>query len=405
MNILQDILGAPVAKAPHPRSVLLRGQTDPVSDFEQAVVASGLAAGKVPFAVSNGTVAVELAARAVLRAGDLVYVPALTWQGSAWPVILAGGVPILYDSTPGSPLGDLEWVDKDLEERDARGAALPRALVLVDLYELVADRRKAQDIARKWRLTIIADCAHSVGARFLDTPIAAWTPLSTHSYQTSKFLSASSAPGSDPAEGGLVLADPFYATDIGTQVSCGRRPAWAGPEWRPMQAGNNRMPGWTARALTKALKEFPARHAKAVATLNELRALKIPGFAPVSADPRASGCVYKHVRLYSARSFSGLSARKFARALSEMLQTEVVPPYEPLTHCAVYTPHTCPALTVEQQRAVDPRKYSAPWATYWHNNALCLEYAFLETEGACEQLQEAVERIRARADALVVADI
>jgi dTDP-4-amino-4,6-dideoxygalactose transaminase len=54
-------------------------------------------------AVANGTVAIEVALKAVgIKPGDGVIVPAYTWEGTVGPILLLGAVPGFVDVDPGT---------------------------------------------------------------------------------------------------------------------------------------------------------------------------------------------------------------------------------------------------------------------------------------------------------------
>ena len=56
---------------------------------------------KYGLAVANGTIAIEIALRAIgIQPGDEVIVPAYTWEGTVGPVLLLSAVPVFVDVDP-----------------------------------------------------------------------------------------------------------------------------------------------------------------------------------------------------------------------------------------------------------------------------------------------------------------
>src|SRR5260221_5588977 len=111
-------------------------------------------------AVSNGTVAIELALQAAgVGAGDEVIVPAYTWDSTAGAVLFSSGVPVFVDCDPETYCLDPAQLAAALSPRT-------RAIIPVHLGMNMADMDAILDFAGAHSLAVIEDCAHAQGAQW-----------------------------------------------------------------------------------------------------------------------------------------------------------------------------------------------------------------------------------------------
>lgn len=110
-------------------------------------------------AVSNGTVALQLALRALgVGPGDEVVIPDLTFAATAHAVLDVGAVPVLADVDPASWCIDPRAVERALTPRT-------RAIMPVHLYGHPADMEAIGAIAAPRKLLVLEDAAEAHGAR------------------------------------------------------------------------------------------------------------------------------------------------------------------------------------------------------------------------------------------------
>ena len=109
-------------------------------------------------AVANGTVALELALRALdIGTGDEVIVPSRTFLATASCVAMAGAIPVFAD------------VDRESQNITAQ-TILPlithrtRAIIVVHLAGWPCDMDPILELARHHNLNLIEDCAQAHGA-------------------------------------------------------------------------------------------------------------------------------------------------------------------------------------------------------------------------------------------------
>ena len=113
--------------------------------------------------VSNGLDALRLILRAYvelgeMKPGDEVIVPANTYIASVLAITDAGLTPVLVDA-------DITTMNIDMSRIEQAVTTRTRAIMTVHLYGRVAWHRRMVEIARKYSLKIIEDCAQAIGAR------------------------------------------------------------------------------------------------------------------------------------------------------------------------------------------------------------------------------------------------
>jgi perosamine synthetase len=110
--------------------------------------------------VSSGTTALHLALAALeIGAGDEVIMPDLTFAATANVVIHLGGVPVLADV-------NRETWTVEPDEIERKITARTRAIMPVHLYGHPCDMAPILEIAARYGLKVIEDCAESLGARY-----------------------------------------------------------------------------------------------------------------------------------------------------------------------------------------------------------------------------------------------
>lgn len=143
-------------------------------------------------ALANGTVALELALRALqVGAGDEVIVPARSFFASASCVVAAGATPIFADINIASGNIDPQSVHSLLTPRT-------RAIICVHLGGWPCDMGALVDLCEEHGLLLIEDCAQAHGATFDGRPVGSFGDAAAFSFCTDKIISTG-------GEGGLLL--------------------------------------------------------------------------------------------------------------------------------------------------------------------------------------------------------
>jgi len=142
--------------------------------------------------VNSGTDALLLALKAVgVQPGDEVITPAFSFVASASTIVMAGAVPVFVDIDP-------ETFNLDPARIEAAITPRTRAVVPVHLYGQPAAMDAVAAIARRYTLSVVADAAQAVGARYAERGVGAWGDAVCLSFYPTKNLGAC-------GDGGMVL--------------------------------------------------------------------------------------------------------------------------------------------------------------------------------------------------------
>ncbi|HWT29794.1 MAG TPA: aminotransferase class I/II-fold pyridoxal phosphate-dependent enzyme [Propylenella sp.] len=148
---------------------------------------------KYAFLVSSGTVAVELAVRALRLPPDAeVVVPGFGWFATAAAVRRAGARPVFADVDPETSCLDPAAVSSALSPRTA-------AIVAVHLHCALAEMDRLMEIADRHDLPLIEDCAQAHGAMYAHRPIGTFGRIGCFSFNQEKLIAV--------GEGGCVITD------------------------------------------------------------------------------------------------------------------------------------------------------------------------------------------------------
>ena len=134
--------------------------------------------------VANGTDAIEIALQALkLPAGSEIIVPANTFIASSEAVTRSGHRVVFADILPGTYTLD----PADVEKRITRHT---RAIIAVHLYGHPCDMDRLLDLAVKYRLKIVEDCAQGHGAEYKARRVGTIGDIGTFSFYPGKNLGA-----------------------------------------------------------------------------------------------------------------------------------------------------------------------------------------------------------------------
>lgn len=149
-------------------------------------------------ALSSGTAALHAAAfAAAIGPGDEVITTPLTFAASANCVLFQGGRPVFADVEPDTLNLDAEEARKHITKRT-------KAIIAVDYAGHPCDMEKIRRLADSFRLLIIQDAAHSLGAEYQGERIGSLADLTTFSFHPVKHITT--------GEGGMVTTnDPSLA--------------------------------------------------------------------------------------------------------------------------------------------------------------------------------------------------
>lgn len=132
----------------------------------------------------NGLDALYLILRAMdIGKGDEVIVPANTFIATALAVSYAGAIPIFVDPR-------LDTYNIDISKISASITKKTKAIIAVHLYGQPADMDQINEIARKYNLKVIEDCAQAHGALYKGKKVGSLGDAAGFSFYPGKNLGA-----------------------------------------------------------------------------------------------------------------------------------------------------------------------------------------------------------------------
>jgi len=141
--------------------------------------------------VCNGTVAIHLALVALgIGEDDEVIVPTLTYIASANPIVQVGAKPIFVDS-------NIETWQMSPEDIESKITSKTKAIMVVHLYGYSCDMDKIMELAIKYNLLVIEDCAEAIGTRYKGRHAGTFGDVATFSFFGNKTITC--------GEGGMVV--------------------------------------------------------------------------------------------------------------------------------------------------------------------------------------------------------
>jgi L-glutamine:2-deoxy-scyllo-inosose/3-amino-2,3-dideoxy-scyllo-inosose aminotransferase len=355
---------------------------------------------KYAISAANGTVTLQIALEACgIGVGDEVILPGLTWQATAATIIDVNAVPVLVDVCEDTWCIDPKEIEKAITPKT-------KAIVPVHLYGSFSDMDAIMDIAQRYDLYVIEDCAHKPGAEWSGKKAGSIGDIGSFSFQLSKPLTA--------GEGGAVTTNkPELAERLDALRNCGRRSQGdkysntdkgAGiysDQGNFIQSGNYRITEFQAALLIEGLKRLPEQNLNRDKNRIYLDSLlsEIPGVTPMRRDIRETKETYFNFAFrYNQEEFNGLPINKFRAALTAELGIEVASSYTPLNKCSLYVPLTKPArynLNEEYWAAINPFRFKLPVCDriYFEESACIHHKILMGTKADMDLIADAIKKL------------
>jgi len=211
---------------------------------------SELQGGGYAVPMINGTVTMEVALRAAgIGWGDEVIVPAYTFQATASAPMGAGAIPVIVDVDPKTYCLDAKAAAKAITPKT-------KGIIPVHLGSNMADMDAIMELAEKYNLIVIEDCAHAHGAKWRGRGAGTIGHFGSFSLQSSKTLTS--------GEGGILLCrTPEHAALAASVIDCGRPHALGGggedSKGLSTQGANYRLSELQAALALVGIERFPAQ--------------------------------------------------------------------------------------------------------------------------------------------------
>lgn len=144
-------------------------------------------------AFNSGTAALHAAYFAAgIGKGDEVIVPALTFAATANAALYLGAKPVFADC-------ERDYGTMSPKETEKKITKKTKAIVPVDYAGRPADLAAFRALARKYKLILIEDGAHSLGATYRGKPVGTQSDMTMFSFHPVKSITT--------GEGGLIVTD------------------------------------------------------------------------------------------------------------------------------------------------------------------------------------------------------
>ncbi len=142
--------------------------------------------------LASGTDALHLSLKALgVEAGDEVITTSFTFIAAAEAITYVGATPVFVDI-------ERETLNIDPSKIEEKITPKTKAILPVHLFGLPADMKEIMDIAQKYNLKVIEDCAQAFGAKYKDSVAGSIGDTGCFSFYPSKNLGAY-------GDGGMVI--------------------------------------------------------------------------------------------------------------------------------------------------------------------------------------------------------
>ncbi len=198
--------------------------------------------------VANGTDALMLALIACgVEPGDAVFTVSHTAVATVAAIEAAGGVPVFIDVDPVSYTMAPDCLEKTIIAIRNKGrsfAARPKAIVPVHLYGHPADMPAIMEIAERYGLHVVEDCAQAHGAGIKGRKVGRFGDIAAFSFYPTKNLGAL-------GDGGAIITNEPQLAD---KVRLLRQYGWREHNVSEMPGYNSRLDELQAAILRVKLK-------------------------------------------------------------------------------------------------------------------------------------------------------
>lgn len=257
-------------------------------------------------AVTNGTVTLEVALRAVgVGLGDEVIVPPYTFNATVSSVLIVGAKPVFADIESESYNIDPDKIEEAITSKT-------KAIIPVHIGGRPCDMDRIMEIAKKHNLYVIEDAAHAPGSEWRGQRVGSIGHAGSFSFQASKNLNA--------GEGGFItVCDENIYERCWSIHHCGR--SLRGTIWydHPHIGTNARMTEWQAAILNEQMDRLDGQIEKRIKNAEYLtgRLSEIAFIETMRPDERITRNSY-HLFLfkYIGEKCKGLPRGKFLSALT-----------------------------------------------------------------------------------------
>ncbi len=159
-------------------------------------------------ALDSGTAAIHLALKlAGVKAGDIVFVPTLTFSATCNPVAYEKAVPVFIDSGVDTWNMSPEALEKAFEKYPS-----PKAVIVVHLYGTPAKLNEITAICKKYGTILIEDAAESLSSTYRGKQTGTFGKFGIYSFNGNKIITTSGGGMLVSEDGELIQRARFLST-------------------------------------------------------------------------------------------------------------------------------------------------------------------------------------------------
>jgi dTDP-4-amino-4,6-dideoxygalactose transaminase len=202
-------------------------------------------------ACANGTDSLEILLKAYgIGTGDEVLVPAVSWISTSEAVSSVGAKPVFVDIDQNSYTIDPKLIEEKITSHT-------KAIIPVHLYGNPADMSGIMEIAEKYKLIVIEDCAQSHGAEIAGKMAGSFGHAASYSFYPGKNLGAYGDAGAMATNDDAIAAKSRMIANHGQQEKHnhlieGRNSRMDGLQGAILSVKIKYIKDWTEKRITNA---------------------------------------------------------------------------------------------------------------------------------------------------------
>jgi len=132
------------------------------------------------FFVSNGTIALQIAIKALDLQGEIITTP-FSYVATTSSIVWEGCKPVFVDIDPYTLCIDPELIEEAITPETT-------AILATHVYGIPCDVEKIKEIAQKHNLKVIYDAAHTFGVKYKSKSLVSFGDISTLSFHATKIF-------------------------------------------------------------------------------------------------------------------------------------------------------------------------------------------------------------------------
>lgn len=132
------------------------------------------------FFVSNGTIALQIAIKALDLKGEIITTP-FSYVATTSSIVWEGCKPVFVDIDPNTLCIDPELIEEAITPETT-------AILATHVYGIPCDVEKLKEIAQRHNLKVIYDAAHTFGVKYKNNSLVTYGDISTLSFHATKIF-------------------------------------------------------------------------------------------------------------------------------------------------------------------------------------------------------------------------